>query len=179
VSTVLFFLPFSAVPRSFAYSIAVWPKSHGFPNEGDLPYCDAHHLRAAEKRVNNKRLDKDFQEGGTAVCLLPWGASISDCDVVNYETSTTFDVPPMHRGDVARMAFYLEVHYGITEYGLELVDRQTYQSSEPNFAYLCTLRSWHEEDPVCSQIIPSLFSSLLKRKKKFFFSSFFTLGLCF
>jgi len=128
----------------------VWPKSHGFPDESDLPYCDAHHLRAAEKRVNNRRSDKDFDEGGTAFCLQPYGGSTSDCEILSYDTTTTFEVPEFHRGDVARMALYLDLRYGSTEYELQLVDRSTYRSSLPELGFLCTLLQWQKEDPVSS-----------------------------
>ena len=65
----------------------------GFPNEGNTPYTDAHHLRACDKRVNSRRSDKDMKNGGTAVCLEPYlGSTGSSCDVLTYETSSTFEV---------------------------------------------------------------------------------------
>ena len=70
----------------------VWPKSHGFPNEGDEPHTDGHHLAACDKWVNNRRSDKDFAEGGTAICLLPLDNPLSDCEVQGASTSSTFDV---------------------------------------------------------------------------------------
>jgi serine protease len=70
----------------------VWPKSHGFPSEGDEPYTDGHHLTACDKWVNNRRSDKDFGNGGTPLCLLPLDNPLSNCDVAGATSSTTFEV---------------------------------------------------------------------------------------
>ena len=76
----------------------MWPKSHGFPNEGDEPYTDGHHLSACDKWVNNRRSNKDFDAGGTPLCLLPLDNPISNCEVVGASTSTTFDVRAGKKG---------------------------------------------------------------------------------
>jgi len=128
-----------------------WPKSHGFPAESSYPYNDAHHLRPCDKRVNNQRSDKDFDDGGTLLCVHPYQAS--NCQVAAYQTSSTFEVPDKDKGDIARMMFYLDVRYegqSSQEPDLTLVDRSTFRESNPELGFLCTLYEWHKADPVNS-----------------------------
>jgi endonuclease I len=40
----------------------VWPKSHGFPSEGQLAHTDIHHLRPADVTCNSDRGNLDFDE---------------------------------------------------------------------------------------------------------------------
>jgi endonuclease I len=40
----------------------VWPKSHGFPSEGQLAHTDIHHLRPADVTCNLDRGNLDFDE---------------------------------------------------------------------------------------------------------------------
>jgi len=130
-----------------------WPKSHGFPSESTYPYNDAHHLRPADKRVNNLRSDKDFDDGGNFFCAYPYGSSSSSCEVPGYSSSTTFEVPDGNKGDVARMMFYLDVRYegqSTKEPDLTLVNHDTFRNSEPELGFLCTLYEWHKQDPVSS-----------------------------
>ncbi len=42
----------------------IWSKSHGFKNKRQHAFTDAHHIRAADKSVNNDRSDNDFDNGG-------------------------------------------------------------------------------------------------------------------
>lgn len=129
----------------------VWPKSKGFPSESSYPYNDAHHLRAADKRVNTMRNNKDFKNGGNLLCVDPYQAS-TDCKVKAYQTTSTFEVPDAHKGDIARMVFYMETRYAgqsAKEPKITLVDRGT--GSEPYLGYLCTLVQWAKQDPVSKE----------------------------
>lgn len=129
----------------------VWPKSHGFPNEGSVAYTDAHHLRACEKRVNSVRNDNDFKEGGDAWCMLPYNNPVNDCDVVGYRTSTTFEVPDKFKGEVARMVFYMEARnqgQDSNTPSLTIVEKSTAQQSQPYLGWLCTLLRWHNDQGV-------------------------------
>jgi len=125
----------------------VWPKSKGFPSQSTYPYNDAHHLRAADKRVNTMRNNKDFKNGGSLLCVYPYQSP--DCKVRAYQTSTTFEVPDGDKGDIARMVFYMDVRYtgqSEKEPDLSLVNRATV--SEPHLGFLCTLVQWAKQDPV-------------------------------
>lgn len=127
----------------------VWPKSKGFPDEGDVPYTDGHHLFAAEKRVNSMRSNKDYKDGGDAVCLLPYKNDINDCDVITYTTSSTWEVPDDYKGQLARVIFYMEVRNQGQDNDtptLEVIDEST--GSIPYFGWLCTLLEWHHDFPV-------------------------------
>ena len=106
-------------------------------------------MRPADKRVNNKRSDKDLKTGGTPLCVEPYQAT-SGCKVYAYETSTTFEVPDADKGDVARMMFYMEVRYQSDPITLKLVNSSTYRLSSPQLGYLCDLYKWHLNDPVDS-----------------------------
>ena len=126
-----------------------WPKSKGFPAESTYAYNDAHHLRAADKRVNNQRNNKDYKNGGSLLCVHPYQSS--SCQVDAYQTSTTFEVPDKDKGDVARMMFYMDVRYegqSTKEPDITLVNRVT--GSEPYLGYLCDLIQWAKQDPISS-----------------------------
>ena len=72
-----------------------------------------------------------------------------NCEVEAFQTSTTFEVPDEHKGDVARMMFYMDVRYegqSDKEPDISLVERLT--GSEPYLGYLCTLVNWAKMDPV-------------------------------
>lgn len=119
----------------------VWAKSHGFPDETDYGYTDAHHLRPADISVNTDRGTKDFDNGGTP------HSEATEC---NYD-SDSWEPRDDVKGDIARMMFYMAVRYEGTgdandNYDLELVDYTG--TSGPLFGKLSTLLQWHKDDPV-------------------------------
>ncbi|MGB0900076.1 MAG: endonuclease, partial [Psychrobium sp.] len=79
----------------------VWAKSHGFPDQGQYAYTDAHHLRPADASVNSERSNLDFDNGGTPITEAPENAKDSD----------SFEPRDQMKGDVARMLFYMDVRY--------------------------------------------------------------------
>ena len=115
----------------------VWPKSHGFPSEGQLAHSDIHHLRPADVTCNPDRGNLDFDESEFA---HPDCASRRDAD--------SFEPSDAVKGDVARMLFYMDVRYagddGVPD--LALIDEDS--RSGPLLGHLCTLLDWHEADPV-------------------------------
>lgn len=117
----------------------VWPKSHGFRSSGMAAYTDIHHLRPADTTVNSSRGHKDFADGGD-----PQGEAND-----TFRTSQTWEPRNSVKGDIARMMFYMVVRYeggdGVPD--LELVEEAT-DSDQPRLGYLCTLYSWHHNDPV-------------------------------
>jgi endonuclease I/endonuclease/exonuclease/phosphatase family metal-dependent hydrolase len=115
----------------------VWPKSHGFPSEGQLAHTDIHHLRPADVTCNSDRGNLDFDVSDEA---HPECASRRDDD--------SFEPRDAVKGDVARMLFYMDVRYagadGVPD--LELIDDTSL--SGPLLGHLCTLLAWNEVDPV-------------------------------
>jgi endonuclease I len=115
----------------------IWPKSHGFPGEGQLAHTDIHHLRPADVTCNSDRGNLDFDESDEA---HPERASWRDAD--------SFEPRDAVKGDIARMLFYMDVHYagedGVPD--LELIDADG--NSGPVLGHLCTLLAWHAADPV-------------------------------
>ena len=95
----------------------VWAKSHGFPDESDYAYTDAHHLRPADESVNADRGNLDFDNGGTQ------HPEATDC----YYDSDSWEPRDEVKGDIARMMFYMSTRYegdgdANDNYDLELVD---------------------------------------------------------
>jgi len=119
----------------------VWPKSKGFPNQGQDAHTDAHHIRAADRSVNTDRSNNDYAEGGEL------DEECTECR----EGDGTWEPPSRVKGDAARMMFYMAVRYEGNDQSdtpdLELVDRVT-DTGEPHFGKLCTLVAWNSQDPV-------------------------------
>ncbi|MGI2259338.1 endonuclease [Shewanella sp. GXUN23E] len=125
----------------------VWPKSHGFPQESQWGYTDAHHLRPTDVAVNGARGALDFDavaglEGTTEVTGAPG----------NYRNTAlnAFEPRDAVKGDVARMMFYMDTRYELNGNGgmpdLLLVDNTG--TSGAQAGKLCTLYQWHLQDPV-------------------------------
>lgn len=119
----------------------VWAKSHGFPNSGQYAYTDLHHLRPADVTVNSSRGNKDFALGGSEITEAMGNRTDAD----------SFEPKDDVKGDVARMVFYMDVRYeGNDSSGtpdLSVVSGVT-GNGEPLLGDLCTLLSWHLQDPV-------------------------------
>ncbi|WP_435275529.1 endonuclease [Psychrobium sp. nBUS_13] len=120
----------------------VWAKSHGFPDQGQFAYTDAHHLRPADASVNSERSNLDFDNGGTPITEAPENAKDGD----------SFEPRDTMKGDVARMLFYMDVRYegaaSDNTPDLVLVDRVGTENGSPELGKLCTLYAWHQADPV-------------------------------
>lgn len=118
-----------------------WPKSHGFPNEGDTAYTDVHHLRPSDATVNSSKSNKDFNN-------VPHTEEYEEGEAPDTYTDTNFFEPRDNiKGDVARMLFYMDMRYESETLDLVLVDRFTY-TGDPELGVLYTLLEWHELDPV-------------------------------
>ncbi|QIR14589.1 endonuclease [Shewanella aestuarii] len=128
----------------------IWAKSHGFPSESQLGYTDAHHLRPTNVKVNSTRSNYDFNEcsdTGTEVAEAPG----------NYldAAARCFEPRDEIKGDVARMIMYMDTRYQGNDANmpdLVAVDRITtaeeVANNEPLHGKLCTLYTWHQQDPV-------------------------------
>jgi endonuclease I len=126
-----------------------WAKSHGFPDKSQLGYTDIHHLRPADVSINSDRGNRDFDIGGTSNAEAP----------ENMSTADTWEPRDQVKGDVARMMFYMDVRYDTgtesTMPDLVLVDRvgtgtSTLSDGIGELGKLCTLLTWHSQDPIDS-----------------------------
>lgn len=122
-----------------------WPSSHGFPSTGDWGYTDIHHLRPADASVNSTRGNKDYDNGGSAISEASG----------NFTDSNSFEPRDQVKGDLARMMFYMDIRYnGSDSTGtddLTLVDFTG--TSGANLGKVCTLLTWHINDPVSTEEI--------------------------
>jgi len=118
-----------------------WPKSHGFPDEGQLAYTDIHHLRPSDISVNGSRSNLDFDNSDSPLAESPSNRIDSD----------SFEPRDDIKGDVARMMFYMDTRYegagSDNVADLVLVNRLT-SAAEPNLGFLCTLIAWNNADLV-------------------------------
>ena len=121
----------------------VWPKSMGFASTSQYGYTDLHHLRPADKTVNSSRGNKDFDNGGSA----QGEAAGTYADTDSWEPRD--DV----KGDIARMMFYMDVRYDGSDGNMNdlyLVNNTSSETGGSYFGVLCTLYTWHFDDPVDS-----------------------------
>ena len=121
----------------------VWAKSHGFPDEGDMPHSDLHHLRVTQNSINSTRGNKGFKDLNGSGSTDGYG---------NYWSGNWFEPRDCVKGDVARMMMYMDVRYNgdsktCDSVKLTLVDGDT-GGSDPAFGDLATLKKWHVQDPV-------------------------------
>jgi len=117
----------------------VWPRSRGLGSTGRRgPATDIHNLKPADASINSARGNLDFDGDG-----LPHeecSACLRDDD--------SWSPPVGQRGDIARIAFYMDLRYegGGDEPDLLLVP--AVGEGGPHLGRLCTLLDWHREDPV-------------------------------
>ena len=119
----------------------VWAKSHGFPDSSQYAYTDLHHLRPADVSVNSSRGNKDFDVGGSEISEAPG----------NHTDADSFEPMDKVKGDVARMIFYMDVRYeGNDNSGTPdlSIANGTTNTGAALLGDLCTLLSWHLQDPV-------------------------------
>lgn len=134
----------------------VWAKSHGFTNESQWGYTDAHHLRPSDVGINTARSNNDFgacKDTGEEVLFNGAGTG-------NYLDKTTDCWEPRDKvkGDVARMIMYMDTRYQGTDTAmtqmpdLVAVDRLTTTAEDdaPLIGTLCTLYEWSQLDAVDS-----------------------------
>jgi endonuclease I len=120
----------------------IWAKSHGDFGTDPGPGTDVHALRPVDNSVNNAKSNKDYDNGGTQYfdAGVPTGC---------YTDADSWEPIDEHKGDVARMIFYMDARYEGTngELNLTVVDQvNTYPN--PTHGKLSTLLQWHQLDPV-------------------------------
>jgi len=146
-----------------------WPNSYGFPDTGDVPYTDCHHLFATNTQYNSNRGSDPFGTCGSGCSENPTdlnygfgGGSGTYPGNSNWSSpsSRTYEVWNHRRGDIARAQLYMDVRYeggthainGKTEPQLILTDNLSQiTGTSGGTAYmgrLTVLLQWHLADPV-------------------------------
>lgn len=111
-----------------------WPQSK-FSNRfsKSIQKSDLHHLFPTDSRANSTRGNYPFAEVNGMVLGNNCDSSSIGSPTQTYKFSSTYFEPPIeHRGNVARALFYFSVRYQIKIN----ITQETY------------LKKWHEEDPV-------------------------------
>ena len=119
----------------------VWPQSFGL--KGTAARTDLHNLVPVDRTVNSSRGNKVFDEASTP------HHECGGCRV----SGEAWEPDPAVQGDVARIAFYMDVRYeGAPRDGVpDLVLDDTVSSAEARFGELSTLARWHCDDPVSAE----------------------------
>jgi endonuclease I len=150
-----------------------WPKSYGFPDNGDMnyPYTDAHHLFISDSAYNSARSNKPFASCGDSCATYETETNAGrggTADEVNRTegdySDGKWETWSGRRGDVARALLYMAVRYeggvhtvtGAMEPDLELTNnveliegsRTGDNENKAYMGYLSTLVEWHVSDPV-------------------------------
>lgn len=134
----------------------VWAKSHGFPNESQWGYTDAHHLRPSDVGINTARSNNDFgacKDTGEEVLFN----GVATGNYLNKATNC-WEPRDVVKGDVARMIMYMDTRYQGKDTAttqmpdLVAVDRltTTEENDAPLIGTLCTLYTWSQLDAVDS-----------------------------
>ena len=119
----------------------VWPQSFGL--KGNPARTDLHNLVPADRTVNSARGNKAFDEATTP------HHECRGCRV----SRTAWEPDPEVQGDVARIAFYMDVRYegAPGDEVPDLVLDDTTSSAAARFGELSTLARWHCADPISSE----------------------------
>ena len=119
----------------------VWPRSYGL-EDADAE-TDVHNLVPVDRTVNSSRGNKVFDEADTphhecAVCRV---------------SGEAWEPAPEVQGDVARIAFYMDVRYegGLTDDVPDLSLSDDPAPDAARFGVLSTLIDWHCRDPVSGE----------------------------
>ncbi len=118
----------------------VWPRSLGGFTTTIGPGTDAHNLRACHRRINSRRSNLEFDNGGDVVTTEEIADTYADGD--SFEPADSF------KGDVARIIFYMAVRYEGYEDEMDLELEDVTDGGVYTFGKLSTLLEWHELDPV-------------------------------
>ena len=149
----------------------VWPKSYGFPDDGqdNYPYSDMHHLFLANGSYNGSRSNKLFgdcdascDERPTAATGGVGGGTGVYPGYSNWTETGVWETWNGRQGDVARALFYMDIRYeggvhavtGVAEPDLILTDDDGQvvvtgvNAATGYMGRLSVLLAWHEQDPV-------------------------------
>ena len=122
--------------RDFWNREHVWPQSHGLADNDAR--TDLHNLVPVDQTVNSSRGNRVFDDAPTPH---------HECEVCR-AGGGVFMPGPEERGDVARIAFYMDVRYEGQGGVPDLVLADDVESDAARFGVLSTLLRWHCADPV-------------------------------
>jgi len=132
----------------------VWPKSRGFKKKFQDGYTDLHHIRPADRDLNNAHSNYGYDEGGLPVMDKLTDGRIVETTAKVDRAGQSYEPPDRAKGQVARMLFYMAVRYEAGDDGgsekmpdLELIDANR-KTKKPLIGDLCTLVKWHYKFPV-------------------------------
>lgn len=125
-----------------------WHREHVWPNSrlgmdrvkenGVNQGSDPHNLRAITPSTNSSRSNRFYNNG-------------DELNKIGYTISNNAYYPgDDHRGDVARILFYMVIRYeflGLTD-NLDILGRKAYSEEAAYMGLLSVLLDWHKEDPV-------------------------------
>lgn len=119
----------------------IWPVSYGL--DGTVARSDVHNIVPTDRTVNADRGNLYFDHATTPQ---------RECDQCS-ESDVAFEPPVEVRGDVARIAFYMDVRYeGTAGDGVpDLTLSDTPDVLAARFGRLSTLIRWHCDYPVSSE----------------------------
>ena len=89
----------------------VWPTSREFKNQEMDGYTDLHHIRPADKDVNNRHSNYGYNHGGDEVFDKSKGCRNRRASARLSRENQSFEPPDRAKGQVARMLFYMDVRY--------------------------------------------------------------------
>ena len=128
----------------------VWPKSRGFSCECQDGFTDLHHIRPADRDINQKHSNYGYGEGGAEVmnqCKTVGCPKLTEAKF-NKEAQS-FEPPDRAKGQVARMLFYMAVRYGEEDSKAEVYMPDLYlkdknaRVKEPWIGRLSILLEWN------------------------------------
>ena len=128
----------------------VWPTSRGdFKEQGKDGYTDLHHIRPADKDLNNKHDNYGYNEGGGKVFDKSKRCANRTARARLNREAQSFEPPDRAKGQVARMLFYMDVRYESDDEvapesmpDLSLKARNA-KVKEPWIGHLCKLLEWN------------------------------------
>ncbi|MCK6263777.1 endonuclease [Vibrio sp. ZSDE26] len=127
----------------------VWPKSRSFKKPSQDGYTDLHHLRPADRNINNAHSNLGYNVGGESLFDKKSDGTKVRTEAKKDKAQSSFEPPDRAKGQVARMLFYMAVRYEETDNtpdekmgDLQLIHGNQI-TKEGKIGDLCTLLEWH------------------------------------
>ena len=127
----------------------VWPKSRGFPKKGQDGYTDLHHIRPADRDINNSHSNYGYNVGGDSVDDKKRDCSVWKSEAKLSRETESFEPPDRAKGQVARMLLYMAVRYeegdnespeNMPDLYLKPVNKK---ERKPWIGHLCRILEWN------------------------------------
>ena len=131
----------------------VWPTSRKFPKKSQHGYTDLHHIRPADKDINNAHSNYGYNHGGLVVFDKPALCSNRKPSGRVDRQNQSFEPLDRAKGQVARMLLYMDVRYGSNDDTTRdrmpnlSLKAQNAKVKEPWIGHLCVLLEWNRRYP--------------------------------